>query len=134
MKSKTEVLLKTASVIAQGENATNGIPVRILSDDGSQKTYTTNNLKNGLKLKPIKKQTIYLNTFGSDQYQKHTLDVVKLKLKGQFNGYRNKVEIIALCVPGICLPLPASLNINKYPHLQSYELADKYTDTTNLNE
>ena len=70
----------------------------------------------------------------SDQYQKHTLDVVKLKLKGQFNGYRNEVEIIALCVPGICSPLPASLDINKYPHLQSYELADKYTDTTNLSE
>ena len=134
VKSKNEVLLKTASVMARGENATNGIPVRILSDDGSQKTYITNNLKNRLKLKPIKKQTVHLNTFGSDQYQKHTLDVVKLKLKGQFNGYRNEVEIIALCVPGICSPLPASLDINKYPHLQSYELADKYTDTTNLSE
>ena len=134
MKSKNEVLLKTASVIARGENATNCIPVRILLDDGSQKTYKTNNLENRLKLKPIKKQTVYLNTFGSDQYQKHTLDVAKLKLKGQFNGYHNEVEIIALCMPGICSSLPASLDINKYPHLQSYELADKYTDTTNLSE
>ena len=75
-----------------------------------------------------------MNTFGSDQYQKHTLDVVKLKLKGQFNGYCNEVEIIALCMPGICSPLPASLNINKYPHLQSYELTNKYNDTTNLSE
>ena len=98
------------------------------------KTYITNNLKNLLKLKPIKKQTVYLNTFGSDQYQKHTLHVVKLKLKGQFNGYPNEVEIMALVVPGSCSPLPASLDINKYPHLQSYELADKYTDTTNLSE
>ena len=46
VKSKNKVLLKTASVIAQGENATNGIPVRVLLDDGSQKTYITNNLKN----------------------------------------------------------------------------------------
>ena len=134
VKSKNEVLLKTASVIAQGENTTSGIPVHILLDDGSQKTYITNNIKNRLKLKPIKKQTVHLNTFGSDQYQKHTLDVVKLRLKGQFNSYHNEIEIIALCVPGICSPLPASLDINKYPHLQSYELADKYTDITNLSE
>ena len=29
VKSKNEVLQKAASIIAQGENATNGIPVRI---------------------------------------------------------------------------------------------------------
>ena len=60
VKSKNEVLLKTASVMARGENATNGIPVRILLDDGSQRTYITHSLKNRLKSKPIKKQTVYI--------------------------------------------------------------------------
>ena len=106
----------------------------MLLDDGSQKSYITNSLKTRLKLKPVKKQTVYLNTFGSDHYQKHVLDVVKLKLKGQFNGYWNEIEVSALCVPEICTSLPASVDLEKYAYLQGYELADQYTPTTNFTE
>ena len=35
---------------------------------------------------------------------------MKLKLTGKFNGYRNKVEIIALCIRDICSPLPGAPN------------------------
>ena len=134
VKSKIEVLLKTASVLAVGENSATTVSIRMLLDDGSQKSYITNSLKTQLKLKPVKKQTVYLNTFGSDHYQKHVLDVVKLKLKGQFNGYSNEIEVSALGVPKLCTPLPASIDLEKYNYLQGYELADQYTHTTNFTE
>ena len=79
VKSKNEVLLKTASVLAVGENSATSVSIRMLLDDGSQKSYITNSLKTQLNLKSVKKQTVYLNTFGGDHYQKHVLDVVKLK-------------------------------------------------------
>ena len=82
-------MLKTASVLAVGENIATSVPVRMLLHDGSQKSYITNSLETQLNLKPVKKQMVYLNTFGSDHYQKHVLDFVRLKLKGQFNGYCN---------------------------------------------
>ena len=123
VKSKNEVLLKTASVLAVGENSATTVPILVLLDDGSQNSYITNSLKTQLKLKPVKKQTVYLNTFGSDHYQKHVLDVVKLKLKGQFNGYCNEIEVSALCVPEIGTPLPTSIDLEKYNYLQGYELA-----------
>ena len=66
-------------------------------------------------LKPIRKQTVYLNTFGN-------------------NNYRNEVEITALFVPEICTPLPASIDIDKFPYLQGYELADSYTNMQNFTE
>ena len=75
-----------------------------------------------------------MNTFGSDHYQKHVLDVVKLKLKGQCNGYCNEIEVSALCLWEICTPLPASINLGKYAYLQGYELADQYTHTANFTE
>ena len=77
VKSKNEVLLKTVSVLAVGENSGTSVPTLMLLDDGSQKSYITNSLKTQLNLKPVKKQTVYLNTFGSDHYQKHVLDVLR---------------------------------------------------------
>ena len=134
VKSKNEVMLKTARVLAQCQESEESVPVRLLLDDGSQKSYVTNSLKAQLNLKPIRKQTVYLNTFGNNNYQKQVLDVVRLNLKGQFSGYRNEVEITALCAPEIFTPLPASIDIDKFPYLQGYEFADSYTNMQNFTE
>ena len=76
VKSKNEVMLKTASVLAQCQESEKSVPVRPLLDDGSQKSYVTNSLKAQLNLKPIRKQTVYLNTFGNNNYLKQVLDVL----------------------------------------------------------
>ena len=39
-----------------------------------------------------------------------------------------------MCVPEICTPLPASIDLEKYAYFQGYELADQYTHTTNFTE
>ena len=106
------------------------MPVHLLLNDGSQKSYTE------LNLQTIKTQNVYLNTFGDEKYNKQKLDVVKLKLKGHFNGYSTEVEITAMCVhiPSICSPLPSSIDVSQFPHLKRYELADNYTDSHNYQE
>ena len=49
VKSKNEVMLKTARVLAQCQESEKSVPVRLLLDDGSQKSYVTNSLKVQLK-------------------------------------------------------------------------------------
>ena len=68
--TKTSVVLQTATAYAQGIGAAKVVPVRILFDSGSQRTYITKDLKNRLGLKTIKTETLNLNTFGDKLYRK----------------------------------------------------------------
>ena len=102
VRCKNENLLKTATVLAENLNGLKTMPVRLLLDDGSQKSYIQNHVRTELNLQTIKTQNVYLNTFGNEKYNKQKLDVVKLKLKGRFNGYSTEVEITAMCVPSTC--------------------------------
>ena len=95
--------------------------MRILFDNGSQRSYITNNLKSKLGLKPTSSETLHLNTFGERAYRKQSCEVVTLPLRNKRNEY---LEISALNFPVICSPLPKSVDIDNYPHLQGVELAD----------
>ena len=53
-RSKVQVLLQTARTYAHVENSTKLLPVRVLLDSGSQRSYITNNLKRKLGLIPYK--------------------------------------------------------------------------------
>ena len=46
------------------------VPVRVLFDNGSQRSYLTNSLKTRLGLKPLKKEVVNLNVFGSDSFRR----------------------------------------------------------------
>ena len=70
VKSKHEVMLKTARVLGQCQESEKSVPIRLLLNDCSQKSYVTNSLKVQSNLKTIRKQTVYLNTFGNNNYQK----------------------------------------------------------------
>ena len=120
-KAKGSVLLQTATAIATNEDRSKSVPVRILFDNGSQRSYVTNNLKSKLGLKPTSSETLHLNTFGERAYRKQSCEVVTLPLRNKRNEY---LEISALNFPVICSPLPKSVDIDDYPHLQGLELAD----------
>ena len=120
-KAKGSVLLQTATAIATNEDRSKSVPVRILFDNGSQRSYVTNNLKSKLGLKPTSSETLHLNTFGERAYRKQSCEVVTLPLQNKRNEY---LEISALNFPVICSPLPKSVDIDDYPHLQGLELAD----------
>ena len=63
------VFLQTATVMACNENSGKGVPVRILLDCGSQRSYVTNCLKSVLDLKAVKTKNVHLNTFGDDKFK-----------------------------------------------------------------
>ena len=120
-KGKTQVLLQTARAIASKNGESKGIPVRILLDSGSQRSYVTEAVKNKLKLEPMKKETLHLNTFGGENVSKTVCSVVKLHLKGKEG---ENIEINASTFPVICSPLPSKIDLSDYPHLEGLELSD----------
>ena len=105
-RSKVQVLLQTAKTCAYVENGTTLLPVRVLLDSGSQRSYITNHLKRKLGMIPIKTETLNLNTFGNDKFSKKDCDLIKLRLQGK---HGEDVNISALSFEAICSPVPAKV-------------------------
>ena len=119
MNSKQVVLLQTAQVEAVGEHDV--IPVRILWDNGSQLSYITTSFKSRLRLNTVQQEKLSLNTFRNDSFTIRGCDLVRVIL--QRPGFNERLEIMAGTSPVICSSLPALVNVNKYAHLQSLDLA-----------
>ena len=67
VRNKGTVLLQRAKPsIAFNEDNSKSSHVRILFDDGSQRSCITSNVKSKLNLKPMKTETLHLNTFGGN--------------------------------------------------------------------
>ena len=98
--------------------------VHILFDNGSQHSYVTSSLKSRLNLKPIKTETLHLNTFGGSTFRKQSCEVVKLRLR---RNEGEEIEVTAFNYPIICSPLPSKVEVN-YPHLEALQLADSLSD------
>ena len=62
-RNKNQVLLQTARTMAFGGDDSRAVPVRILFDTGSQRSYITDELQKQLKLEPLDSETLHLNTF-----------------------------------------------------------------------
>jgi len=117
---RAEVLLQTATTFAFGEDRGKKIPVSILFDGGSQRSFVSKELQGRLGLKPQKIEKLNLNTFGSEMYVKTFSDRVIVNLEVN----EEVVSISALSSPAICSPLDSKVDIASYPHLQGLALAD----------
>ena len=127
-KGQSKVLLQTVATLAHADHQSDPVPVRILLDSGSQRSYCTNTLKEKLGLVPTKTETLSLNTFGDERFTKQRCDLVKLTLQG-----KNKdIEISALCFRKICSPLPTTLDLTRYPHLQGLQTIQISTSLLDL--
>ena len=102
------ILLQTAQTYA---HATNGesVPVRILFDNKSQRSYLTNSLKIRLGLKQIKKEAVNLNAFSSDDFKRQTCDLVTVRLQTKVD---EDIQLTALAFHTICSLLPTAVNIH----------------------
>ena len=123
--TKGTVLLQTASAIARNEDGTKSTRVKILFDNGSQRSYVTDNLKSKLGLKSTKKEMLHLNTFGEKTFRKQKCDVLTLFLE---DANEETSRVCVLSFPTICSPLPSRVDANNYPHLHGLKLAD-YSDS-----
>ena len=97
------------------------MPVRILFDNGSQRSYVTEKLKGKLSLTPIRQETLHLNVFGSESCSRRKCDVVRLNLQGR----DEVIEVVALSFPRICSPLPRQVELHQCSNLQELDLADR---------
>ena len=103
--------------------------MRVLLDNGSQRSYLTHDLRNRLKFQTLRRDTVNLNTFGEEIFKKRKCDVVHLTLQG---GDAD-MDITALAFLTICSPLNVQVKIDHYSHLQEIDLADNFiSDINNL--
>ncbi len=75
--NKRKIFLQTATTQACAQG--NQVPVCVLMDSGSQRTYITDTLKNKLGLVPEKTELLNLNTFGNDKVEWQKCDMVRLQ-------------------------------------------------------
>lgn len=94
--------------------------MRILLDNGSQRSYVTDHLKERLGLEPVRTETLNLNTFGDERVTKQRCQEVRVKLQAR----PENLEISALTFPKICSPLSMKLDVAAHSHLHGLELAD----------
>lgn len=121
-KKHQTVLLQTAHATAFASPNGPSVPVRVLFDNGSQLSYVTETLQRRLNLKPMKIETLHLNTFGHNSFKTQQCAVVSFYLQGLQQHEATKLS--ALTSPSICSPLPSAICVSSYPHLQDLPLAD----------
>ena len=95
-KVKGNVFLQTATTIAANHDRSKSVPVRILFDNGSQRSYVTGSIKSKLRLSSTLSETLYLNTFGVNAYRKQRCQVMPLPLTTKTDEF---VEISVLNFP-----------------------------------
>ena len=130
-RKATHVLLQTAKATAV--NPINGekCSIRILLDNGSQRSYVTEDVVKKLQLKSEKKENLNLNTFGSVEYKSKSCKVVSFEI--ELNDGQLAV-INALSYPELCSPLPTRVEVASFLHLQGLELADDVDTSLDSND
>ena len=103
------------------EDSSKSTRVKILFDNGSQRSYVTDNLKSTLGLESTKKEMRHLNTFGEKTFRKQRCDVLTLYLE-DINEETSRVCVLSFLT--ICSRLLSRVDANNYPHLHGLKLAD----------
>ena len=98
----------------------------LLFDEGSQRSFITQDLAKALALRPFCKEDITVSTFGAQRQLNHEVNVAKvslLTLSGQ------AIPITVLVVPCIATPIQntVTFNVTRLPHLQNLTLAHLLT-------
>ena len=107
------------------------MPVRVLIDNGSQRSYISYQLKSKLKLNPLKQERLTLNTFGNEQFNKRECDLVQVRLQTRV---REDLELMALTFLAICSPLQMIIEVEHYSHLQELDLADVSSTNDHMSD
>ena len=129
--SSTPVLLQTAqAVVFNPQQPGCKVKVRIILDNGSQRTYLTDNLKNTLRLPSQQKKQDSIKTFGSTDERLEQVDVAAFGI--ELNGSL----IYCFTVPLICQPLqsqPFNRLIGDNKCFSELRLTDYSTGEQNLD-
>lgn len=132
--TRTSILLQTAKANIYKQ----GIPeekvkIRLILDSGSQRSYVTTKLKDRLNLNPEGTETLLIKTFGGEDEQPKTCDIVNLTIETE-SAYPD-LSLTAFVVPTICQPLTQQSTQaaqEQYHHLDGLHLADVNTSDEEL--
>ena len=113
--------LQTAQAIVNGSNENT---VRVLFDSGSQKTFVTRDVVEKAKLGIVRKETLGIKTFGSEEIDRKVRNVVELDLRAMNRGRRVKIEAYVVEKISDVANCHVEHVQMLYPHLTSIEFSD----------
>ena len=99
-------------------------------DSASQRTFISTELKEKLNLPTLGTEKLLIKTFGSEESERKSCDVVKLCLKPIHNDV--SIHLTAYAVTVACSPIlnqPIRFAIENYEHLQGLKLAENNYDS-----
>ena len=121
------VLLQTAMAeVYNPIDSSSTQKLRVILDNGSQRYYLTNRMKNSLKFTTTRRQQLSIATFGATKGALRHCDVVRIGIVTQ-SGQREELELFT--IPHICEPLlaqPVDLSSAAYSHLAPLQLAETH--------
>ena len=126
MTSRTSVLLQTATAITSDNKEKRQLPVKVLLDTGSQRTYLSQRSVDYLKLVPIGKQMMTIKIFGNENENSVELKEYSFCVRGMSGG--QNICLRGFGVPLVCSPLSGQrIDFVKtmFACLASLDLADK---------
>ena len=123
-------LLKTAVATITSSHVET--EANILFDEGSQRSFLTQELADSLSLKPHKKENISLAAFGASQSHHKSMAVATVYVKTQSKEH---IPISVLIVPTIAVPLKinATSRVRTLPYLQGLKLAHPVNTDDDFN-
>ena len=125
--SSKAILLQTALVEVHNPlNPSLTSKVRVIMDNGSQRSYVTQRVKESLALVASDKQRLSIAAFGAKKGDPRLCEIVRIAIQTKF-GQKQELELFV--VPHICDPITAqSVNLSSrmYDHLSRLDLADTF--------
>ena len=122
----TQTLLQTAvakMIVDQDQE----IPVRVLLDPGSQRSYIRKQIAESVGLRGPT-ELLSVSTLGGETSQTRRMHIVKFSLLGsQVEDESAPIEMEALTIDKVCVNLdPVKVDVSKYDHLRGIKFADTY--------
>ena len=113
-------LLQTA--IATVTHGSRSSTANLLFDEGSQRSFITQDLASSLALQPYQREDINISSFGANCHLNRQIDVAMINL---LTSDGQAIRLSVLVIPRIATPLQntASISVTHLPHLQNLQLA-----------
>ena len=128
--NKNTILLQTASAVVSNLNSSERKNTLLLLDSGSQRSYISEKLRNELNLPTLRRERLFIKTFGNSNSKCKNVDIVPLNVITS----NKTITIEAICTPDIYDPLTNQNVKANYNHLKNLKLADSSnTDTKSIN-
>ena len=128
-KKGASVLLQAAKAVVCNRENGKRLEVRILLDNGSQRSYISEEVYKKLGLKSLGKHCLHLNTFGSSKIARNHCEVVSLDLETCSAEIFN---ISGLTCPVIC-SIPSKVDTTQFSHMQGLQFADNIMGSADDN-